>query len=45
MRTQVLDVYGTFIAHAGVVDGCVGSVGDCGAIAAFCDTQTIDVEL
>jgi hypothetical protein len=44
-RTQVLDVYGTLVPDASVMDCCIGSVGDCGAIAAFCDSQTVDIEL
>jgi hypothetical protein len=44
-RTQVLYVDGTLVPDTRVMNGYVRSIGNCRAIAAFCDLQTMDVEL
>jgi hypothetical protein len=44
-RTQVLDVYSTFVADTCVVDLHIGPIGNCRAIATLCDPQAMDIEL
>jgi hypothetical protein len=44
-RTQVFNVDSALIPDACVVDCHVCTIGNCRAIAAFCDPQTVDREL